>query len=60
MERLVTVTKAYETGKPDSLIVIVPTEVRKLLGIRKGQRFAVKVDADGRLIYEPIEELNQK
>jgi len=48
------VTKAYETGKPDSLVVVIPSLVRKITGIRKGERLAVKVDARGRVIYERI------
>ena len=51
---LVAVTKVYDTGKPDSLIVIIPAEVRKLLGIKKGERVAVYVDEGGRIIYERI------
>lgn len=54
MERLVAVTKTYETGRPYSLVVIIPSEVRKLLTIRRGDRFAVKVDERGRVIYERI------
>ncbi len=48
------VTKAYETGKPDSLVVVIPSLVRKITGIRKGERLAVKVDSQGRVIYERI------
>ena len=55
-ERLIAVTKTYETGKPDSLIVIVPSEIRKLLKLKKGVRFAVKVDEQDRIIYERIQE----
>jgi len=55
-ERLIAVTKTYETGKPDSLIVIVPSEIRKRLKLKKGVRFAVKLDEQGRIIYERIEE----
>ena len=53
-EELVAVTRAYETGKPDSLVVIIPSLVRKITGIKKGERLAVKVDAHGRVIYERI------
>lgn len=55
-ERLIAVTKPYETGKPDSLIVIVPCEIRRLLKLKKGERLAVKLDERGRIIYERIEE----
>jgi len=53
-EELMAVTKAYETGKPDSLVVVIPSLVRKITGIRKGERLAVKVDSQGRVIYERI------
>lgn len=59
-ETLIAVTKTYETGKPDSLVVIIPSEVRKLLSIEKGERFAVKVDERGRVIYERIGSQVQK
>lgn len=52
--KLVAVTKVYDTGNPDSLIVIIPAEVRKLLGIKKGERVAVYIDGEGRIIYERI------
>jgi len=55
-ERLIAVTKPYEVGKPDSLIVVVPSEVRKMLKLKKGEKLAVKLDDRGRIIYERIEE----
>jgi AbrB family looped-hinge helix DNA binding protein len=54
MERIVELVKAYEVGKPDSLVVVIPKEVRELLKISKGHKFHVKVDERGRIIYEPI------
>lgn len=47
---------AYETGKPDSLVVVIPKTVRRMLKLQKGAKFRVKVDHQGRIIYEPIKE----
>ena len=54
-EKLMAVTKTYTSGDPDSMLWIVPSEVRKALNIKKGERFAVKIDDKGRVIYERIE-----
>ena len=54
MEYHVENVKAYETGKPDSLVVVIPKTVRRMLNVHKGAEFRVKVDAEGRIIYEPI------
>jgi len=55
-ERLLAVTKTFEIGKPNSLIIVIPSEIRKLLKLKKGDRFAVKLDERGRIIYERIKE----
>jgi len=53
-EQVIEIVRAYETGKPDSLILVVPKEARKILHIEKGQKFYVKIDSRGRIIYESI------
>ena len=58
-EQVIEIVKAYETGKPDSLILVVPKEVRKILRIEKGQKFYVKIDTKGRVIYETIQTIKQ-
>jgi len=45
---------AYETGKPGSLVVVIPKTVRRMLKLQKGSKFRVKVDSRGRIIYELI------
>jgi bifunctional DNA-binding transcriptional regulator/antitoxin component of YhaV-PrlF toxin-antitoxin module len=35
-------------------VVAIPKRLREKLPIAKGQRFLVKVDSEGRLIYEPL------
>jgi antitoxin component of MazEF toxin-antitoxin module len=44
--------RAYETGKPDSLVVVIPKSVRRMLNLQRGTTFHVKVDRRGRIIYE--------
>lgn len=59
-ETLIAVTKTYFSGDPDSMLWVVPSEVRKVLKIEKGERFAVKIDEKGRVIYERIETTMQE
>jgi len=47
---------SYEVGRPDSLVVVIPKAVRRMLGITKGTRFNVKVDGASKIIYERISE----
>lgn len=47
--------KAYEVGKPDSLVVVIPKEVRQFVKVSKGTKFIVKTDSEGRIIYEPAD-----
>lgn len=52
-EQIVGVVKAYSVGNLDSVVVIIPKAVhKKLCKPPKGQRFLVKIDQYGRLIYE--------
>jgi len=54
-EQIVGIVKAYSVGDPDSIVVVIPKEIHKRLGKHpKGQRFLVKLDNKGRIIYEPI------
>lgn len=51
-EQVLAVVKSFSSGKPDSIVVVIPKEA----GLTKPQKFLVKKDAKGRLIYEPIEQ----
>jgi len=56
-ERIVGIVKAYPVGSPGSIVVVIPKEAyNELVRHPKGQRFLVKVDEEGRLIYEPLRE----
>ena len=51
-EEVVELVKAFEVGRPDSLVVVIPKAIRERMHIEKGTRFYMKVDRRGRLIYE--------
>ena len=54
-EQIVGIVKAYSVGDPDSVVVVIPKEIHgKLSRHPKGQKFLVKLDNKGRIIYEPI------
>lgn len=55
-EKIIHVVTAYESGGRDSLVVSIPKKLRDAGHAKPGQRFLVKFDADGRIIYEPIKE----
>jgi len=52
MEEVIDIVKCYEVGRPDSLVVVIPKEVRELLGVKKGDKFIVRVEGETRIIYE--------
>jgi antitoxin component of MazEF toxin-antitoxin module len=54
LEETIQIARAYETGKPDSLVVVIPAEVKAKLRVSKGTKFYVKIDILGRIIYEPV------
>jgi len=54
VEEVVELVKAFEVGRPDSLVVVIPKAIRDRMGIVRGTRFYMKVDHHGRLIYEPM------
>ena len=55
-EQIIGIVKAYSVGNPDSIVVVIPKEIHgKLKRNPKGQKFLVKLDENGRIIYEPIQ-----
>lgn len=54
------VAKTYTSGDPDSMLWVVPSSVRKALKIKKGERFAVKIDDKDRVIYERLEGVKEE
>ena len=56
-ETIIDVVKAYSVGQqPDSVVFVIPKRARNHYGFKAGQRFCVKVDGQGRLIYELIKD----
>ncbi|MEM3463950.1 MAG: AbrB/MazE/SpoVT family DNA-binding domain-containing protein [Candidatus Bathyarchaeia archaeon] len=53
-ERFIDIVTAYKSGGRNSLIVTIPRRLVVEANIEKGQKFLVKVDRKGRLIYEPL------
>lgn len=50
-----TIVKPYEVGRAgETLVVVIPKEVREKFSIKKGIKLYVKVDDNGRIIYEPL------
>jgi len=55
VEQIIGVARAYSTGKPDSIVIVIPKGAHKKMGRVRGQKFLVKIDEKGRLIYEALE-----
>jgi hypothetical protein len=55
-EEVIQVVTAYESGGRDSLIVAIPKQLRDRGVAKPGQRFLVKLDEKGRVVYEPLGE----
>jgi bifunctional DNA-binding transcriptional regulator/antitoxin component of YhaV-PrlF toxin-antitoxin module len=54
-EKTISIAKVFQLGKPDSLVVVIPKEIRETLHINKGHKYLVKIDQEGRIIYEPVQ-----
>ena len=53
-EETIDIVTAFRVGKPDSLVIVIPSPIRQRMQIGKGAKFILKLDRQGRLIYEPI------
>jgi len=52
----VAVVTACQAAGGAALVVIIPKLIREKWGIRKGQKFLVKEDQQGRIIFEHLKE----
>ena len=52
VEKVITTAKAYLTDS--SKVVVIPRKLRRELGEENTHLFIVKLDSQGRIIYEPI------
>jgi antitoxin component of MazEF toxin-antitoxin module len=46
--------QSYLSGQQGSLVVVIPIDVKEKLKLKKGSKFLVKIDSQGRIIYEPL------
>ena len=53
--KMYAVVKVFPVGHPNSLVVTIPIDARREMGIKKGKKYAAYGDGSGRLIYEPLE-----
>ncbi len=54
------VTSAYRSGGPKAVVLLVPQVAQKIIGVKPGDRFRVLVDKGGRLVYEPMGQLQKR
>lgn len=50
----VDIVRAFDMGRHNTLYLTISKEARKSLNLQKGDKFVLKIDGDGRLVYEPI------
>jgi len=55
-ERIWQVVRAFEIGRPHSLVVVIPKSLRDYQGLEPGMRFVVKTDEKDRILLERLDE----
>jgi diphthamide biosynthesis methyltransferase len=50
----VDIVRAFDMGRHNTLYLTISKEARKSLNLQKGAKFLLKIDSQGRLVYEPI------
>jgi hypothetical protein len=54
-EEIVTIVKPYAVGRLSrSLVWVIPKEIREKLKVKPREKFQVKIDDSGRVIYERL------
>lgn len=53
-KKKVIIVKAFPSGRPDSVVLTIPKELREELGYDEGQHFKVRRDGK-KIVYEPVE-----
>jgi diphthamide biosynthesis methyltransferase len=56
-EVYVAVVRAFDMGRHNTLYLTISKDARRSLNLQKGDKFLLKIDNKGRLVYEPIREL---
>lgn len=52
MEQLCSVVRGMMLSQ--SMVVVVPQEIRNRMGLQRGDKFSVKFDDQNRIIYEQV------
>lgn len=52
----VDIVRAFDMGRHNTLYLTISKEARRSLNLQKGDKFLLKIDSQGRLVYEPIRE----
>ena len=55
-EVYINIVRAFEIGHQNTLYLTISKEARRNLDLHKGDKFLLKIDTKGRLVYEPIRE----
>jgi hypothetical protein len=50
----VDIVRAFDMGRHNTLYLTISKEARRNLNVQKGDKFILKIDSQGRLVYEPI------
>lgn len=53
-EETIGIARAFELGSPASLVLVILKGARKRLQVESGEKFYLKLDELGRIIYEPL------
>ena len=52
----VDIVRAFDMGRHNTLYLTISKDARRSLNVQKGEKFLLKIDVEGRLVYEPIRE----
>jgi hypothetical protein len=52
----VDIVRAFDMGRHNTLYLTISKDARRNLNLKKGDKFLLKIDSKGRLVYEPIRE----
>jgi len=52
----VDIVRAFDMGRHNTLYLTISKDARNSLNLQKGDKFLLKIDGRGRLVYEPIRE----
>jgi len=55
-EAYIAIVRAFDIGRHNTLYLTISKDARETLNLHKGNKFLLKIDSQGRLVYEPIRE----